>query len=111
MFEPGEQSTLHPGQRLLDLAWAGGARAVGHSVGGIATGNRADALVLAPDGRSLCSHGEDTALDAWILSATDNPVRDVMVGGRWVVRDGRHPLAEQVLERFRDTMQRLWVEG
>ena len=29
------------------------------------------------------------------------PVRDVMVGGRWVVRDGRHPHEDAVFARYR----------
>ena len=33
----------------------------------------------------------ETVLDAAVFGPCRAPVRDVMVGGRWVVRDGRHP--------------------
>ena len=53
-----------------------------------------------------CSNGDDpaladlppeTLLDAAIFGPCRRPVRDVMVGGRWVVRDGRHPREDAVL--------------
>jgi formimidoylglutamate deiminase len=34
-------------------------------------------------------------------------VRDVMVRGRWVVRDGRHPEERAVLAQYRAALARL----
>jgi len=34
-------------------------------------------------------------------------VRDVMVGGRWVVRDGAHIREAEILARFKATVDRL----
>jgi hypothetical protein len=31
-----------------------------------------------------------------------------MVNGRWVVRDGRHPLQEEIVSRFKQLHHKLW---
>ncbi len=41
------------------------------------------------------------------LLGNANPVRDVMVGGHWVVRDGVHPHEEQALADYRRAVARL----
>jgi hypothetical protein len=36
------------------------------------------------------------------------PWRDVMAGGRWALRDHRHPMADEIGQRFEEAMQALW---
>jgi formimidoylglutamate deiminase len=43
-------------------------------------------------------------LDALVFSGNVNLVRDVMVGGRWVVRDGGHLKRDEIAEAYRATM-------
>ena len=45
--------------------------------------------------------------DAAVFAGNRNPVKDVMVGGAWQVRDGRHRRREAVSQRFLKTMQGL----
>ncbi|SVE17708.1 uncharacterized protein METZ01_LOCUS470562, partial [marine metagenome] len=40
----------------------------------------------------------------WIFAAGENPVRHVMVGGDWVIRDGRHRLETEIAERYREVV-------
>ena len=47
-------------------------------------------------------------MDALIFAPYDNPVRDVMVAGKWRVREGRHPKQEQVKEAFINVQKALW---
>ena len=56
---------------------------------------------------ALAGRQGDEILDAWIFAADDTPVRDVMVGGRWVVRDGRHPREEAIASAYRVVARRL----
>ena len=72
------------GTTLWLEAAAGGAQAVGRAMGAIAPGKRADLVVLDSD------HHGDAAANALVFSGTPGMVRDVMVAGRWVVRDRRH---------------------
>jgi formimidoylglutamate deiminase len=50
-------------------------------------------------------------LDSWIFSGDDTPVRDVMVGGRWIVQDRRHALEDELKHECRAVMERLAGEG
>lgn len=95
------------GRRLVELALAGGARAAGCDTGRIEPGARADLVILDADHPALVGRQGDEILDAWIFSGEDTPVRDVMVGGTWVVEDGRHVRQDEVAERYRAAARRL----
>ncbi len=94
------------GRVLLDAVVEGGARALGQPAGGIAPGRRLDAVVVDPDHPLLVGREDDRLLDAWIFSGNERTVRHVLVGGRWVVRDGRHALEEESAEAFRAVIAR-----
>lgn len=101
---PHHRST---GRALLEAAWAGGAAACGRPVGRLESGFRADIVVLDPDHPALAGRDEDDVLDSWIFSGEDSPVRDVMVGGLWVVRDGRHHRRDEIVDAYRKVVRRL----
>jgi formimidoylglutamate deiminase len=95
------------GQSLYVAAARGGARAMSVAAGAIAPGCRADLVVLDAADPALAEQGVDTLLDAAIFGPCRRPVRDVMVAGHWVVRDGHHPREDAVLDRYRRTMAEL----
>jgi formimidoylglutamate deiminase len=97
------------GQFLYSLAAGGGARAIAQPTGAIARGCRADLVVLNTDDPALASQPVDDILDAAIFGPCRQPVRDVMVGGRWVVRDGQHPEERAVLASYRAALARLAI--
>ena len=57
--------------------------------------------------RQVAGRNTDTLLDTYVFSGNASPVRDVMVGGRWVVRDGRHGDEEEIARAWRKTVTRL----
>ena len=67
----------------------------------------ADFVVLDDQHPLLAARDADQLLDTWIFSGNRPLVRDVMAGGVWVVRDGRHPLRERIAERYGNTLRRL----
>ena len=67
---------------------------------------RADLIVLDPDDPALAEQPVEHVLDAAIFGPCRQPVRDVMRGGRWIVREGRHAREEDVCRRFRAAMAR-----
>jgi formimidoylglutamate deiminase len=95
------------GANLYRRALAGGAQACGRPIGEIAPGYRADLVVLDPDHPALFGRKGDTALDSWIFSGNETPVRDVIVGGKRVVESGRHIAQDAVLGKYRQTISRL----
>lgn len=100
---------VHSGRLLFDTALAGGERASAQGGGALVAGRRADLVMLDADSHGLLGHGPQTVLDAWILGGTQNPVRDVMVAGKWVIRDGHHPLAEDIRETWKRTAATLFA--
>jgi formimidoylglutamate deiminase len=95
------------GGTLWCAAAAGGAQALGVVAGAIAPGRRADLVVLDGAHPDLVDRSGDAILDAFLFAGGPTMVRDVMVGGRWVVRDGRHPNAEAAQRAFRAAGARL----
>lgn len=95
------------GGQLYRTACAGGAQAMGQPVGQLAPGFRADWVVLNDNDPALAEQHDDGLLDAAIFGPVRAPVRDVMVGGRWQVRDGAHAQGEASLARYRAVMKRL----
>ncbi len=100
---------LSTGAALYSAAAAGGASAAGRPVGSIAAKKRADVVVLDSASPIFAGSGPARVLDAYLFSGNLNPVRDVMVGGRWVVRDGHcaHIDEEHVANSYRDALKRL----
>lgn len=79
------------GTTLWLEAAAGGAQAVGRRMGAIATGMRADLVVLDSKHLDLQARSGDAIANALVFAGAKDLVRDVMVAGRWVVRERRHP--------------------
>lgn len=72
------------GTTLWLEAAAGGGQAMGRAMGAIAVGKRADLVVLDTEQRG------DAAANELIFAGMEQRVRDVMVGGEWVVQERRH---------------------
>ncbi|MBS0611927.1 MAG: amidohydrolase family protein [Proteobacteria bacterium] len=96
----GVGSERHVGERLWAHAARAGARALGQAVGELRIGARADWLVLDGDHPSLAGAPPERALDRLVFGGGRAAIRDVMVGGRVVVRDGRHALRESSRRDF-----------
>jgi formimidoylglutamate deiminase len=95
------------GRRIFDATCIGGALSMKQPAGVIAPGCRADITVLDADHPSLIGRDGDAALDTWIFSAGNAVVKHVFVGGRHVVKDGRHFDQDTIEARFRAAIRRL----
>ena len=91
------------GETLFAAALAGGAQASGRSLGGVgsAAGVRADLVVLDDSAAELAARDTGNLLDSWIFSGNRPLVREVYVGGRRVVAEGRHVDGERIAARYR----------
>lgn len=85
-----ERGSPSSAARLFHGSLAGGAAAAGFADWGLQAGARADLLVVDTEDTSLLGLPEEQWLDALVFSSPCRPWRDVMVAGRWVVRDHRH---------------------
>ncbi|MGD0492711.1 MAG: formimidoylglutamate deiminase [Steroidobacteraceae bacterium] len=99
-----DRRETHVGTRLWRDTARDGARAIGQPAGAIEVGARADWVVLDGDHPSMLGSGEEGALDHLIFAGGSAAIRDVMVGGRWVIRDRHHALEAALREKFRALM-------
>jgi formimidoylglutamate deiminase len=91
-----ERNVLQPidaksvGAGLWHTACSAGAKASARRIGSLQTGYRADIVVLETNAPAFVGRVDDAIIDTFIFACAPNAVRDVMVGGRWLVQDGRH---------------------
>ena len=97
----------HVGDKLWQGALQGGAQAAGRPVGQLAAGKRADLIVLDDAHPNLDGLAPSDVLGTFVFSGNDNLVRDVMVGGRWVVQGGRHHAQDAIARRYKQTVAQL----
>ena len=113
LFEYGQRTALqrrnvlasetHPqvADRLYTEAVAGGARAAGRSVAGLAPGQRADFVVLDGAHPALAGLGGAQALAAHVFANHGHEtLADVRTAGRSRVRHGVHPLQAEAGRAF-----------
>jgi formiminoglutamate deiminase len=101
-IEQGERLSSQERGHFTAAALATAATAAGHAslgwpdAGQIAPGALADLVTVALDTPRTAGTVAATALESVIFGATAADVRDVVVGGRPLVRDGRHLLVPDV---------------
>ncbi len=97
--------------RLFERALAAGAAAAGLPHWGLSAGARADLLVIDTRASHLLGVPAERLLDALVFSSPGRPFRDVLVAGRWALRDHRSPLAEPAGADFAAALAALWGDA
>ena len=100
----------HVGTRLWRDAALSGAQAIGQPVGEIAVGRRADWLVLDAAHPAMAGAAPDAAFDRLLFAGADQAIRDVMIAGRWLVKDRHHAADNGLRGDFTRAMKEL-AEG
>lgn len=103
---PGRQDAT--AARLFDTALAAGAQAAGQPLWGLVTGARADALVLDTRASALLGITPGHRLDALVFAGTEPALREVLVAGTVVLRNGRHAGEDAIADAFVRAMGELW---
>jgi formiminoglutamate deiminase len=89
----------HGAAELLRAATADGYSCLGWPEGGrIEAGALADLTTVALDGVRLAGTPSELALEGLVYAAAAADVSDVMVGGSWIVREGRHLTVDAAAE-------------
>ncbi|MDT8318922.1 MAG: formimidoylglutamate deiminase [Xanthomonadales bacterium] len=97
----------HTGTALVQHLSRSAAQVTGRPVGRLAAGNRADLVVLDTAPGQFAGRRAEQVLDTAIFAAHGNPVRHVMVGGKWRVTDGHHVQETPIGDRYRKTQRNL----
>ena len=102
-----DKQETHVGTRLWRDAALHGARAIGQPAGAIEIGRRADWIVLDRAHPSMAGVPAETSLDHLVFAGGAAAIRDVMVGGRWVIKEGHHAAELPLRSEFLELMARL----
>lgn len=93
---------------LMQAATAAGARSLGATGGALEPGRPADFLTVNLYDPSIAG-AEPGALTGNLLFALERrAIREVWIGGRQVVANGRHPAHGPIVARFVELQRRLW---
>ncbi|MCA1492496.1 formimidoylglutamate deiminase [Sinorhizobium alkalisoli] len=95
------------GRTIFDAALAGGAQAAGIDPRGLTVGARADLVVLDGANPYIAAASGNQILDRWFFALGGEAVRDVMVGGQWKIRNGRHDREEHIDRAFARVLNKL----
>lgn len=98
----------HTGTALWTAAARDGAAACGRRAGVLEVGAEADLVVLDDTAPQFAGRKPADILDTFLFGGVGAAVRDVMVAGRWVVRDRRHALDEEAARAYREILRRLY---
>lgn len=95
------------GGTLWRKACEGGARASGRYIGALEVGARADIVVLDLNAPLFCGRSDDAIIDTFVFAGGSEAVRDVMVGGRWLVQERKHYAETAVSAGYKRAMAKL----
>ena len=93
---------------LFDCATLNGARSIGAPGGALEVGRPADFFTVDLNDPTLAGASTDDLLASIVFSGSCAAVREVVVGGKPIVSEGRHLIQEEVVERFTELQKRLW---
>jgi formimidoylglutamate deiminase len=96
--------------RLLDCATIHGAQSLGVESGSLGLGEYGDMVSIDLKDLSVAGHTSETLLPILLFGANRTAIRDVVVNGKFIIRDGRHPLEEEIVGRYLELYRRVWGE-
>jgi formimidoylglutamate deiminase len=94
--------------RLFNCATVSGAESINAPGGSLEPGRVADFFTVDLNDPSIAGSSSDDLLSNIVFSLSKTAVRDVVVGGKRIVEDGRHTKQEEIVERFTALQKKLW---
>lgn len=94
--------------RLFECATIQGAQALGVAAGSLRTGDYGDMISVDLDDLSIAGNTPETLLPMLVFGANRSAIRDVVVNGRVILRDGYHPLQEEIVQKYRCVHRKVW---
>jgi formimidoylglutamate deiminase len=94
--------------RLFECATRNGAESINSPGGSLTAGRAADFFTVDLNDPSIAGASPDVLLSNIVFSLSRKAVKDVVVGGKRIVEDGRHADQEEIVERFKALQKKLW---
>jgi formimidoylglutamate deiminase len=98
---------------LFECATQAGAHSIAadHTIvcgGTLVEGRPADFFTVDLSDLSIAGADQSSLLSHIVFAGEKSAIREVYVGGRAVIEDGRHPLQEEIVQRFAKVQKKLW---
>jgi formimidoylglutamate deiminase len=97
--------------RLFDCATVHGARSLAVPTGELTSGSFADFFTVDLRDPSIVGHSAEDLLPILVFSLNRSAIRDVMVNGRFILRDQRHELQNEIISRYQEVYRKVWQSG
>jgi formimidoylglutamate deiminase len=97
--------------RLFDCATVHGAQALGIKSGSLSPGEYGDMVSIDLADISVAGHTPEGLLSLIVFGANRTAIRDVVVNGKMILQDGKHPLEEEIVSRYRQLYRTVWGEA
>jgi formimidoylglutamate deiminase len=113
-LEHQERAILDPigaqtlASRLFDCATVHGARALDLPLGGLTPGSFADFLTVDLNDVSIAGHSAEDLLPIIVFSLNRSAIRDVVVNGKFILRDQKHAHQDEIVSRYKETHRKVW---
>ena len=98
-------------ERLFECATKNGARSLRIDAGELDEGKLADFVTVDLDDLSIAGNSAEALLPAVVFGMDRTAVRDVAVGGKLILRDGRHEFEEEIVARYKAVNVRIWGQA
>ena len=105
---PDDEGRSALATRLFECATLNGAKSIGAPTGTLEPGSAADFFTVGLDDPSIAGASAEDLLSSIVFSLSRTAVKDVVVGGKRIVEDGRHAQQEEIVERFKKLQKKLW---
>jgi formimidoylglutamate deiminase len=96
---------------LFESATVNGARALAVSAGKLKPGEFADFITVDLDDSSIAGNSAQDLLSTFVFSMNRSAIRDVVVGGQFILRDQQHELREEIVERYKELHEAVWRDA
>jgi formimidoylglutamate deiminase len=96
-------------KRLFTCATLSGAQSLGANAGDLTPERFADFFTLSTDDPSIAGAGSEDLLTAIVFSQNRTAVKEVVIGGKLIVKEGRHQDQDEIVEKFKALQRRLWA--
>jgi formimidoylglutamate deiminase len=96
--------------RLFDCATINGAESIAAPSGTLEPGRSADFFTVNLNDPGIAGSSEGDLLSNIVFALSRTAVRDVVIGGKRIVEDGRHGAQEEILRGFSGLQKKLWGE-
>jgi formimidoylglutamate deiminase len=110
ILDPMSENTL--ASRLFDCATVHGVRALGLPGGEFASsGSFADFFTVDLNDVSIAGNSVEDLLSILVFSLNRSAIRDVVVNGRFVVRDQKHVQQDEIIGRYKEVHRKVWRDS